>query len=48
MEKIILIPAYCPEGKLVSIVQQAHQKGYQCLVVNDGSPESYQTIVIRS
>lgn len=37
--RIVLIPAYCPDEKLVSLVQTLHGMNFTIIVVDDGSKE---------
>jgi len=38
-KRIVLIPAYCPDEKLISLVQTLHEMNYEIIVVNDESSE---------
>lgn len=44
MKYIALIPAYCPTKKLCELVDALRDVGFQCVVVNDGSSETYKEI----
>ncbi len=44
MSTCILIPAYEPDEKLVSLVGELHERGFRIIVVNDGSNAGYQKI----
>ncbi|MBR4444860.1 MAG: bifunctional glycosyltransferase family 2/GtrA family protein [Solobacterium sp.] len=39
-----LIPAYCPDEKLIQLIQQLQDHNIECIVVNDGSPEEYNEL----
>ena len=36
-KRIVLIPAYCPDDKLIALVQTLHEMDFTIVVVNDGS-----------
>ena len=40
----VVIPAYCPDRTLVSLVEQMWETGCMMIVVDDGSGEEYQSI----
>lgn len=41
-KRIVLIPAYCPDEKLIALVQTLYRMEFTVIVVNDGSkPEQY-------
>lgn len=40
----VVIPAYCPDRTLVSLVEQMWETGCRMIVVDDGSGEEYQSI----
>lgn len=44
MDTVILIPAYKPDEALVATVTELSEKGYDILVVDDGSGKDYQRI----
>lgn len=44
MSRIVLIPAYCPDSKLVQLVHELRADGLRVVVVNGGSPSSYDDI----
>jgi putative flippase GtrA len=44
MKHIVLIPAYCPSGKLTELVRDADEAGLQCLIINDGSGKDYDSV----
>ncbi len=39
-----VIPAYCPGAGLISLVHDLTERNMVCIVVNDGSPEEYDTV----
>ncbi|MBR3357954.1 MAG: bifunctional glycosyltransferase family 2/GtrA family protein [Solobacterium sp.] len=39
-----LIPAYCPDRKLIGLIQDLADRDIECIVVNDGSPEEYDEL----
>ena len=41
---VVLIPAYQPDEALVKLVKQLKSDNFSCLVVDDGSGESYADI----
>lgn len=40
----VVIPAYCPDRALISLVEQMWQTGCRIIVVDDGSGEEFQDI----
>lgn len=44
---IILIPSYEPEETIIFLTAQLNKEGYPLLVINDGSPKSYDSIFDR-
>ncbi len=44
---VVLIPAYEPEGVLVTLARSLHQAGFSVLVVDDGSGEPYAEVFSR-
>ena len=44
MNKIILIPAYEPDDKLIKLVQDIDKQEFKVVVVDDGSGTMYQNI----
>lgn len=44
MKYVALIPAYCPDDKLVSTVRSLQEKEVTCIVINDGSPKDYDSV----
>ena len=44
MKKIILIPAYEPDEKLIELLKTINEKKYDIIIVDDGSGEKYQKI----
>lgn len=41
---IVLIPAYCPDEKMITLIDRISEKFESVLVVNDGSGESYDAL----
>ncbi len=39
-----LIPAYCPSDGLIGLINSLKERNMECIVVNDGSPEEYDTV----
>ncbi len=44
MKKIVLIPAYKPDHRLINVVESLYEKGFFLVVVDDGSGEPYKSI----
>lgn len=44
MEKIALIPAYCPDHSMIELLKKLNEAGFACCVVDDGSPIEFQSI----
>ena len=44
MEKVVLIPAYEPDDKLIQLVKELKENKYKIIVVNDGSGKEYKRI----
>lgn len=44
---IVIIPAWQPDEKLISLVDALTERGLQSIVVDDGSGEQYQHIFRR-
>jgi putative flippase GtrA len=42
--RIALIPAYEPDAKLLTLLAEARNAGFSCLIVNDGSGMAYESI----
>ncbi len=40
MKRIALIPAYMPDDKLITIVRQLYEAGFEIIIVNDGSSDN--------
>ncbi|MCR5796212.1 MAG: phosphodiester glycosidase family protein [Solobacterium sp.] len=47
MKTTVLIPAYCPDEKLLRFAEELSENGCTVLVVNDGSPAEYSMIFER-
>lgn len=43
-KRIVLIPAYCPDEKLISLIQTLHEMNFDIIVVDDGSSEETMPI----
>lgn len=43
-KRIVLIPAYCPDEKLISLVRKLNEMNFTVVVVNDGSKEEMTPI----
>ena len=39
MKRIALIPAYMPDDKMITIVRQLYDAGFEIIIVNDGSSD---------
>ena len=46
-KRIVLIPAYCPDEKLIALVKSLHDMDFTIVVVNDGS-KAEQTPVFEA
>ena len=44
MATVVLIPAYEPDGKLVSLAEELHDHYFDVLIVNDGSGSEYDSV----
>ena len=42
--KVVIIPAYQPDGHLTELVENLRKSGFVVLVVDDGSKEKYQSV----
>ena len=47
MKKIILIPSYEPDEKLIELINKIDQKEFNIVIVNDGSKKEYDIIFNR-
>ena len=43
-KRIVLIPAYCPDKKLIALVNTLHEMDFSIVVVNDGSKAEHKDI----
>lgn len=43
-KRIVLIPAYCPDKKLIALVNTLYEMDFSIVVVNDGSKTEYKDI----
>ena len=41
MNRIALIPAYMPDEKMIDVSKGLYQEGFEIIIVNDGSPETF-------
>ena len=41
---IAILPAYCPGRELITLAEQLGESSVETIVVNDGSPEEYQSV----
>jgi len=48
MEKIALIPAYCPDSSMIELLKKLNEAEFACCVVDDGSPLDDQSIFARA
>ena len=48
MNKIILIPSYEPDEKLIKLLEKINLKEFHVVVVDDGSGSNYDNIFIKS
>ena len=44
MQKIALIPAYCPNNRMIDLVNELHQRNFSVVVIDDGSGSEYDAI----
>ena len=44
MQKIALIPAYCPEDRMIGLVKELDTRGFAVVVIDDGSGEEYDDL----
>lgn len=44
MKKTALIPAYCPDGTLIDVIQSLKAESFDILVVDDGSPSDCEPV----
>ena len=47
MQKTVVIPAYQPDEKLIALVRGISRKGWELLVVDDGSGEKYAPVFME-
>ena len=48
MKRIALIPAYMPDDKLIAIVRQLYDAGFEIIIVNDGSSDDCSRVFEES
>ena len=44
MQRIALIPAYCPEDRMIDLLTELHGLGFEIVVIDDGSGDKYDTV----
>ena len=44
MQKIALIPAYCPEDRMIGLIKELDTRGFAVVVIDDGSGEEYDEL----
>ena len=44
MQKIALIPAYCPEDRMIGLIKELDTRGFAVVVIDDGSGSEYDTV----
>ena len=44
MQKIALIPAYCPEDRMIGLIKELDIRGFAVVVIDDGSGEEYDEL----
>lgn len=44
MQKIALIPAYCPENRMIGLIKELDTRGFAVVVIDDGSGEEYDEL----
>lgn len=44
MNRIALIPAYMPDEKMIDVSKGLYQEGFEIIIVNDGSPETFNKV----
>lgn len=44
MQKIALIPAYCPEDRMIGLIKELDTRGFAVVVIDDGSGEEYDKL----
>ena len=44
MQKIALIPAYCPENRMIELIKELDTRGFAVVVIDDGSGEEYDEL----
>ena len=44
MQKIALIPAYCPEDRMIGLIKELDTRGFAVVVIDDGSGSAYDDI----
>lgn len=44
MQKIALIPAYCPGDRMIGLVRELDDKGFAVIIIDDGSGSEYDAV----
>lgn len=44
MERIALIPAYCPQDRMLTTLRELNQSGFTVIVIDDGSGAAYDAV----
>ncbi len=39
-----MIPAYMPDEKMINVSKDLYQEGFEIIIVNDGSPETFNKV----
>ncbi len=47
MKKLVLIPAYMPDEKMIEVARDLYIEGFEVIVVNDGSPSEFDATFER-
>ena len=47
MKKLVLIPAYMPDEKMIGVSRDLYIEGFEVIVVNDGSPSEFDATFER-
>ena len=44
LQRIALIPAYCPEDRMLGLVKELRERGFSVVVIDDGSGSEYNAV----
>ena len=44
LRKIALIPAYCPDSRMIGLVKDLHERSFSIVVIDDGSGKKYDAV----